>query len=273
MQQDKITNLGADMKKCTIITPCYNPGLYLMPMLESVAMQGDCVAKHIVMDGGSTDGTVDRLKEWKTTHPWFEFVSEKDNGQSDACRKALGKVDTEYFFWLNADDVLCEGGLRALLDEVGDNDEHPAMVYGDYLRIDGQGTVYAKRRQPSYSYWDCLHGYLTVQNVSAIFNAPMLRAVGGFDASLRFVMDYDIILKLGKIGPVKHVKHFCGAFRVHAMSKTTTIDDVCQRETEELRTRYGVTTNPILRKMAFRIAKARVSWRMLMQGCMKGRLY
>ena len=257
----------------TVITPCYNPGGYLLPMLESVADQGDCVAKHIVIDGGSTDGTVKHLKEWAGAHPWFEFVSEKDNGQSDACQKALAKVDTEYFFWLNADDVLCEGGLKALLDAVGEDGEHPAMVYGDYLRIDGEGKVYARRRQPSYSYWDCLHGYLTVQNVSAIFNAPMLRAAGGFDTSLRFVMDYDIILKLGEIGPVRHVKHFCGAFRVHATSKTTTIDDVCQKETEGLRIRYGVTQNRLLRTLLFKVAKVRVYTRMLFQGCMKDRLW
>ena len=137
----------------------------------------------------------------------------------------------------------------------------------------GEGNVYAKRRQPTYSYWDCLHGYLTAQNASAIFNAPLLRQCGGFDTSLRFVMDYDIILKLGKIGPVVHVPKFCGAFRVHEDSKTTTIDDVCQRETEELRTRYGVTQNQMLRRIMQSVAKLRVYSRMLFQGCMKDRLY
>lgn len=260
------------MKHITVITPCYNPGKYLLPMLESVVKQGDCVAKHIVMDGGSTDGTVERLKEWAEARPWFEFISEKDNGQADACQKALAKVDTEYFLWLNADDELMDNAVEKLLGAIGEG-EHPAIVYGDYVRIDGEGKVFAKRRQPTYNYWDCLHGYLFVQNAAAIFNANLLRQCGGFDSSLRFVMDYDIILKLGKIGPVKHVKWFCGAFRVHATSKTSTIDDVCQRETEELRTRYGVTTNSVLRKMAFRIAKSRVYVRMLLQGCMKDRLY
>ena len=260
------------MNTCTVITPCFNPGKYLLPMLESVALQGDSVSRHIVMDGGSTDGTVERLKEWAATHPWFEFVSEKDNGQSDACRKALAKVDTEYFLLLNADDELKDGAVEKLLGAIGEG-ARPAIVYGDYVRINGEGKVFAKRRQPTYSYWDCLHGYLFVQNAAAIFNTNLLRQCGGFDPSLRFVMDYDIILKLGKIGPVKHVKWFCGAFRVHATSKTSTIDDVCQRETEELRTRYGVTTNSVLRKMAFRIAKSRVYLRMLLQGCMKDRLY
>lgn len=257
----------------TVITPCFNPGRFLLPMLESVAAQEQYVAKHIVMDGGSTDGTVDILALWKQTHPYFDYISEKDNGQSDACQKALSRVETEYFFWLNADDVMCDGALESLIEGVADDKAPPAIVYGDYLRIDGEGRVYAKRRQPTYSYWDCLHGYLTVQNVSAIFNAPLLRKLGGFDTSLRFVMDYDIILKLGRVGPVVHVPGFCGAFRVHADSKTTTINDICQRETEELRTRYGVSQNKIIRKVLQSIAKMRVYLRMFLQGCMKDRLY
>lgn len=258
--------------KCTVITPCYNPGKFLLPMLESVKEQGESVSKHILMDGGSTDGTVEILQKWASENPYFEFVSEMDKGQSDACQKALQRVDTEYFIWLNADDILLPGAAKKLLS-VCERRVRPSIVYGDYVRIDGEGNVFAKRRQPSYNYWDCLHGYLFVQNAAAMFNAEMLRKVGGFDVSLRFVMDYDIILKLGKIGSVEHIKYFCGAFRVHGLSKTSTIDDVCQKETEELRIRYGVTTNRSLRLLLYKIAKLRVSIRMLFQGCLKDRLW
>jgi len=248
----------------TVITPCFNPGRFLLPMLESVARQGDFVAKHVVMDGGSTDGTVETLKAWAVTHPTFEFVSEKDGGQADACRKALARVETEYFFWLNADDVMADGALETLgrAAETG----RPAIVYGDYLRIDGEGKVYAKRRQPAFNFWDCLHGYITVQNVAAIFHAPLLRKAGGFDPSWRFVMDYDIILKLARMGDVRHVRAFCGAFRRHETSKTVTIDDVCQEETERLRTAYGVTTNSVLRNVLHKWSKLRVVCRMLREG-------
>jgi glycosyltransferase involved in cell wall biosynthesis len=241
-------------------------------MLESVKEQGDCIAKHIIMDGGSTDGTVERLKEWAAQNPYFEFVSEKDNGQADACQKALNRVETEYFIWLNADDVLLPGAAEKLLSKVSETD-HASIVYGDYVRIDGEGKIFAKRRQPTYNYWDCLHGYLFVQNAAAMFNAIKLREAGGFNPSLRFVMDYDVILKLGKIGPVKHVKEFCGAFRVHETSKTSTIDDVCQKETLELRIKYGVSTNRVVRGFCEILVKLRVSLRMLIQGCMKDRLY
>lgn len=259
--------------KITVITPCFNPGKYLLPMLESVAAQGNVVARHIVMDGESTDGSVDVLKDWAATHPYFKFISEKDNGQSDACQKALDIVETEYFCWLNADDKLLDGALDALCDKVVSCKKKPAIVYGDYIRIDGDDKVIAERRQPTYDYWDCLHGYLFVQNAAAIFNADMLKAIGGYDTSLRFVMDYDIILKLAKRGVVVHAPRFCGAFRIHATSKTTTIDDVCKEETEQLRTRYGVTTNRLLRKVLECIVKVRVATRMILQGCMKGRLY
>lgn len=257
--------------KISIITPCYNPGKYLLPMLESVKSQMPYVAKHILMDGGSTDGSVKVLEDWAAANPYFEFVSEKDNGQAHACQKALSRVETEYFIWLNADDVLLEGAVTKLLSQI-DDDGNIAIVYGDYVRIDGAGKVFAWRKQPSFNYWDCLHGYIFIQNAAALFNASLLRAAGGYDISLRFVMDYDVILKLGKVGQVKHIKEFCGAFRVHETSKTSTIDDVCRKETQELRSRYGVTQNPIVRGLFYRIAKFRVLCRMLLEGCLPCRL-
>ena len=86
-------------------------------------------------------------------------------------------------------------------------------------------------------------------------------------------MDYDIILKLGKVGPIKHVRYYCGAFRVHETSKTTMLEDVCQLETRQLRLRYGVSANSVIALIQEKIAKVRVLVRMLLQGCLWVRLY
>lgn len=257
--------------KITVITPCFNPGRFLAPMLESVERNKEFVAKHVVMDGGSTDGTVERLAKWADGRSNFVYRSEPDGGQADACRKALELVDTDYFYWLNADDLMLDGALESLA-EAAEGDVRFAIVYGDYLRMDGDGTVYAKRRQPSFDYWDCLHGYITVQNVAAIFNTRMLREAGGFDPSLRFAMDYDIVLKLAGMGPVRHVRRFCGCFRVHETSKTSTMDEVCRSETERLRTVYGVNGNAFARFVLHKIAKLRVSLRMLREGILFDRI-
>ena len=257
--------------KITVITPCFNPGRFLAPMLESVERNGAFVEKHIVMDGGSTDGSLETLAKWAAGHAKFEYRSEPDKGQADACAKALALVETEYFFWLNADDKMEDGALEALAGAAGEG-KRPAIVYGDYVRIDSEGRVYAKRRQPSFNYRDCLYGYMTVQNVAAIFNAQMLRDCGGFDRELRFAMDYDIILKLAKAGEVRHVRKFCGAFRAHENSKTCTIDDVCQRETEELRVRHGASGSRLVRQILHKAAKLRVALRMLSEGILFERI-
>lgn len=258
--------------KITVITPCFNPGRFLAPMLESVERNKEFVAKHIVMDGGSTDGTVERLAEWADCHSNFVYRSEPDGGQSDACRKALELVDTEYFYWLNADDEMLDGSAERLLGAVRGN-VHPAIIYGDYVRTDAEGRIYARRRQPGFNYRDCLNGYMTVQNVAAIFNAPMLREAGGFDPSLRFAMDYDMVLKLARTGEVRHVRGFCGAFRAHEASKTCTIDDVCRRETDAVRIRYGAPKSAALRWILHKVAKARVAWRMFREGILFERIF
>ena len=100
------------LDKVCVITPCFNPGQFLRPCLESVQAQGNCLCRHILMDGGSTDGSVKVLAQFGGSHPKLCWTSEHDKGQSDALNKALKLVDTEYFGWLNADDKYCPGMME-----------------------------------------------------------------------------------------------------------------------------------------------------------------
>ena len=254
----------------TVITPCFNAGPYLMRCLRSVAAQGDSVKQHIVFDGKSSDDSASILREFAKSNPKLVWTSEPDGGQSDALNKALSHVGTEYFAWLNADDCLIQGKLAALIQRtVGVR--APGIVYGDYLVIDPNDTIRKKRPQPSFNYWDCLYSYLTVQNCAAIFRTDLCRLVGGFNRDRQFCMDYELILKLARLAPVIHVREYVGCFRHHANAKTSKLQDVCARETTELRrTISGKSSTSLLTR--YWLSKMRVTGRMILENCIAARL-
>ncbi len=253
-----------------VITPCFNAAPYLLSCLHSVAAQGGFVSKHVVMDGGSQDGSVDILREFSRTNPKLSWRSEPDAGQSDALNKALAMVDTRYFAWLNADDCLLPGKIGVLV-HASQSSRAPNIVYGDYLGIDSVGRVEKHRRQPSFNYWDCLYSYLTVQNCAALFRTDVCRTTGGFDENLQFCMDYDLVLRLAANGLVQQVKDYIGCFRRHDGAKTSQLQAVCEQETERLRLKISGQSVQSLRRRYW-LGKARVATRMLAEGCMGSRL-
>jgi GT2 family glycosyltransferase len=253
-----------------VVTPCFNAAPFLLSCLRSVAAQGRHVAKHIVMDGGSTDGSVSILRDFARTHPTLEWRSEPDSGQSEALNKALALVDTPYFAWLNADDCLLPGKIGTLV-QATNCAPAPVIAYGDYQVIDAGGEIKWRRRQPSFNYWDCLYSYLTVQNCAALFRTEDCRSTGGFDQNLQFCMDYDLVLRLGGNGMVRHVREYVGCFRIHEGAKTSRLQEVCEMETERVRRRVSGHSTRTLRHRYW-VSSARVAARMLIEGCIGSRL-
>lgn len=254
-----------------VITPCFNAAPFLLECLRSVAAQGPHIRKHIVMDGGSRDGSADILSDFSKTNHNLVWTSESDEGQSDALNKALALVDTTYFGWLNADDCYLPARTGALLSATH-SEQTPSIVYGDYQVINTQGRLLRQRRQPSFDYTDCLYSYLTVQNCAAIFHTGLCRSTGGFDRSLNFCMDYDLILRLARNGPVRHVKEYVGCFRLHEAAKTSRLQDVCEAETRRLRIKFSGQSPRSLR-WRYWLGTTRVACRMMIEGCIGSRLH
>jgi len=253
-----------------VITPCFNAAPYLATCLRSVAAQGDCVHRHIVMDGGSSDGSVEILREFSRGNPKLMWRSEPDDGQSGALNKALGMVDTRYFAWLNADDCYLRGKLSVLV-QAAEAQPAPTIVYGDYQVIDADGNLLKRRQQPSFNYWDCLYSYLTVQNCAAIFRTDVCRETGGFDGDLAFCMDYELILRLAGNGPVRHIREYVGNFRHHDGAKTSRLQAVCETETAQLRLKVSGRSARSL-QWRYWIGTLRVASRMIAEGCIRSRL-
>lgn len=242
---------------------------FIEECLKSVMAQGSYVASHIVMDGASSDGTQDVLRDYEKKY-CLAWRSEADQGQAHALSKALEQVSTEYFLWLNADDVLMPDAL-CRLSSVLEQSQACSIIYGDYSKIDASGRMLAYRKQPTFHYWDCLYGYLTVHNGAALFSTSAVRAAGGFDIALKFAMDYDLVLKTARCGGVCYVPiHICG-FRLHPAAKTSRILDVCRAETLLIRSRVSGKTGLSLRWRET-LSKVRVAIRMLKEGCIPCRL-
>jgi GT2 family glycosyltransferase len=224
-----------------------------------------------VIDGGSQDGTVDVLRSMSKTTPNLIWTSERDAGQSDALNKALALVDTQYFGWLNADDCYLPGRIGTLLQQTKVTPV-PSIVYGDYQIIDKAGRLIKRRPQPSFNYSDCLYSYLTIQNCAAIFHTERCRSTGGFDRSLDFCMDYDLVLRMASDGPVRHVREYTGCFRHHEDAKTARLQRVCELETRNLRIKYSGRS---ARELQWRywLGTVRVAGRMIAQGCIGARLF
>ena len=158
-----------------IVTPSYNTGRYIGPAIESV-LQQEYPHEYIVMDGGSTDQTVDVLKSFGDRLTW---VSQRDGGQSDAINKGFARTKGEILGWLNSDDTYEPGAFAAVAEYFA---AHPevSLLYGDANYIDAAGKYIAKcvHVEP-YSAHRLFHYSDFIVQRAAFFSAQRVRSGGG----------------------------------------------------------------------------------------------
>ncbi|MFW6351377.1 MAG: glycosyltransferase family 2 protein [Bacteroidota bacterium] len=202
--------------KVSIVTPSYNQADFLEETLLSVLNQNYPNLEYIVVDGGSTDGSIDIIKKYEDRLSWW--VSEPDNGQSDAINKGFSKATGEIFNWVNSDDLLCPGAIRMAVHFL---QKHPGceLVFGDRLVIDGTSTVIEAYEAPSYSRW--LPPLLSkLPQEAAFFTSRIWKKVGGLDISLDYVMDTDLWYRFLEHTTFFHVPMYMGMYRKHVQSKS-----------------------------------------------------
>jgi glycosyltransferase involved in cell wall biosynthesis len=195
----------------SVVTPCLNPGARLARCLESVAAQTHPDVEHVVVDGGSTDGTVELLGR-----SGVRYLSEPDDGQTDAIAKGFGVARGELLTWLNADDEL-EPHAVARAASTG-----AEWVYGDCTVIDGgRRTVW--RPLPRYGRWEVEAGEMIPQPGSFFSRAALERA-GGLDPSFELAMDVDLWIRLVDAGiEGRYVPEVMAVFEIHPGSKTGSV--------------------------------------------------
>lgn len=199
----------------TIITPCLNAVTTLPATLESVRAQGYPGLEHVVVDGGSTDGTVELLRAAEG----IRWLSEPDRGLSHALNKGIAMAHGEVIGELNADDVYEPGALTAVGEALRDRPN--AMWLTGYCRIiDGEGRE-IRRPVTAYKNWllrrYSLGLYLTHNFVSApatFFRRSALEEAQGFDERYRISVDYDLQLRIARRHEPIVLRRYLSAFRM-----------------------------------------------------------
>lgn len=242
------------LARITIITPSYNQGQFIGETIESVLGQDYPDLEYLVMDGGSTDNTVEILKKYEGRLKW---VSEKDRGQSDAINKGIRMATGEIIAYLNSDDLYEKGALRKAAEYFT---AHPESLWvtGKCRIIDTAGqevrkpiTAYKNFLLSRYSYNILLVTNFVCQPATFIRKQAFTR-FGLFDEDQHRVMDYDFWLRLGHEHPPGVLDDYLAAFRVHPGSKTSsTFTRTFREELDVARKHTGSTVINGLHYMSY----------------------
>jgi glycosyltransferase involved in cell wall biosynthesis len=199
----------------SIVTPSLNQGQFVEETIRSVLDQDYPRIEHIVVDGGSSDGTLAVLERY----PHLTWTSEADRGQADAVNKGFAMAGGEIFGWLNADDLYLPGAVSTAVAAL--RGSGAGLVHGAWMQIDERGeTIRPCIAVVPFDLDAQLNDRNAVCQPGAFFTREAFEAVGGLDASYRYAMDYELWLKLGARFPVTNVPVVLGAYRLHPASKT-----------------------------------------------------
>jgi len=220
--------LNKELPLISIVTPSFNQGAYIEDTIKSVLNQNYPHFEHIIIDGGSTDGTIDILGNYRH----LIWVSERDSGQSEAINKGLKRTRGEIIGWLNSDDCYTSGAFFTAVREL-DKAQDRYIIFGDCDVIDERGRRigYCKGRLPDplalMRYWD--RDY-TIPQPSVFFHRDILHRLGYLDERLHYAMDYDFWLRISKHYRIHYVKKTLAMMRVHDRTKSKPGDEVFERE-------------------------------------------
>lgn len=207
------------MSLVSIVTPSLNQSRYLREAIESVQSQSYAPIEHIVVDGGSADGTTEILQDYEHVR----WVSEPDRGQSHALNKGFAMARGDVFGWLNADDAYERTAVERAVAVL--NDTAAGLVYADVTRVNDDGVNPRRiRSRPEFDLWTELNLGCGIYSPAVFFTRAAYEAVGGIDESLDMTMDYDLWLRIGKRYPVRHVDAVWGIQRLHGEAKTRRLD-------------------------------------------------
>ena len=204
--------------KVTIVTPSFNQGQFLEETIRSVLLQGYPNLEYIVIDGGSTDNSVDIIRKYE---PWLSFwVSEPDAGQADAINKGFAKSTGEFLGWINSDDYLYPGVIKRVV-EVFQSNSRVEMIYGDVdsgwpeknkmHRLFGEQIEFSEMLRTAR---------VPIPQQGSLWRRSVIDRVGSLDSRWQVVLDQEFFTRVAEKCQILHSPMVMGFFRLHENSKS-----------------------------------------------------
>lgn len=203
------------MSLVSIITPSYNQAKYLEQTILSVLNQDYPRIEYIVVDGASTDGSVDIIKKYADKLTYWESVTDK--GQADAINKGFAHATGEIVAWLNSDDYYLPGAVSAAMKVFEENPE-VVLVYGDMLAVDENGQTFNTLTYKQLTLED-LFCFQIIGQPAVFMRRSALQKTSGLDLTFHFLLDHLLWIKIAKQGRLLHVNETWAAARYHAEAK------------------------------------------------------
>jgi glycosyltransferase involved in cell wall biosynthesis len=221
-----------------VVMPSYNHGRFIRQAIDSVLGQGYGPLRLLVMDGGSSDDTVDILRSYGDR---LAFVSARDRGQSDALNRGFARADGDILCWLNSDDAFLPGAVAAVVDAFR---RHPEaqFVYGKGWNIDECGRVLRDSGVQPFNLWKLIHHRNFIHQPSCFFRKSLLERVGPVREGLHYVMDWELWIRFGAY-PGVFLDEFLSCNRLYPQNKT---QSGAFRRWREIRRMVGAYTDRAL---------------------------
>lgn len=225
----------------SIITPSYNQGEFIEDNLKSVANQKYDNIEHIVIDGGSTDDTIDVLKKYEDIYN-LRWISEPDEGQSDAINKGFKKANGDIIGWINSDDAyFLKNTITKVVDYFTKNNK-ANFVSGGTVKINGNNEIITLASPFYIDSYKLLKVSNLLSQPSTFFRKKVIseyKLRKNFD----YPMDLEYWLRLGKKNNFHFIPDLLGCFRIHEKSKTTQKPKKWDKEVLKIRSEYNIKSN------------------------------
>ncbi len=218
----------AALPKVSIVTPSYNQGDFLRLTIQCVLEQDYPNLEFIIIDGGSTDNTLDVIREFESEIAYW--ISEPDNGQSHAINKGFAKATGDIHYWLCSDDLLEKGALQYVVAQLQDK-KGPQWLVGAANLITKNGTIKGVRTpdvidENTFLSW--ANNWIPTQ--STFWNKEMWKVAGPFDEQLHFVMDLALWEKMYRVNDPVITDKVLGRYRFHDDAKSISRTDESKKE-------------------------------------------